>query len=432
MSIADLERRLDKVADPSVGTLIARYGTNVEKLKQDAAQGKVDPDKALMAKMAIDRIVAANIQPPSQGSVYQENMTPKPAIQQGLAAVPTDPRMFQGMAGGGIVAMAGGGDVQRFQNTGYVMGYPAFLQDVGLEGYGAPSSRTLRSRYEELMALQKEFGGEDQEAKLYREALEKRKQALEGRSGQLSNEALLRLGLGMLGTKSPYFGQAAAEAGIPALDMLQRGRAQQQAEELEVAKGLSGLAGRERAEKLAALNKAYEAQTAEEKGLSQIEAQKEIARIQAGKQTNYSLFVENRVDAARAKAKAVGRDLSPEEEAQIKMDAGDRYIELQAGLGPRTISAQAAQTKVEQAPSTIATEQWENLKPHRNQDRRNYDTLIRDADKEKDPNIAAQKKARAEAIKDEWIKNQAKRITGSFASSSAPSSAANNDPLGLR
>lgn len=125
MSIADLERRLDKVADPSVGALVTRYGTNVEKLKQDAAQGKVDPTKALMAKMTIDRIVAANVQPPSQGSVYQENMTPQPA---GLAAVPTDPRMFQGMADGGIVAMAGGGGVKRFQGQGgsFVRGYPMF------------------------------------------------------------------------------------------------------------------------------------------------------------------------------------------------------------------------------------------------------------------------------------------------------------------
>ena len=65
--------------------------------------------------MATDRIVAANTQPPAQGTVFQEQMAPA-----GLPAVPMRPDMFQGMAGGGIVAMAGGGDVPRYQNQGLV------------------------------------------------------------------------------------------------------------------------------------------------------------------------------------------------------------------------------------------------------------------------------------------------------------------------
>lgn len=153
MSIADLERRLDKVSDPSVGQLITRYGTNVEKLKQEAASGKIDPTKALMAKMAIDRIVAANIQPPGQGTVFQENMAPA----AGLAAVPVREEMFQETmtgATGGLVAMAGGGDVQRFQNEGAVQG-----------GLGALSSMTEEERmlYEQTgqlpLRLQNLIGG---------------------------------------------------------------------------------------------------------------------------------------------------------------------------------------------------------------------------------------------------------------------------------
>jgi len=114
MSIAELERRLDKATDPSVGELITRYGTNLNKLKMDTAQGKIDPTKALMAKMAIDRIVAANTQPPAQGSVFQEQMAPA-----GLPAVPMRPDMFQGMAGGGIVAMANGGTPPTFTDALY-------------------------------------------------------------------------------------------------------------------------------------------------------------------------------------------------------------------------------------------------------------------------------------------------------------------------
>lgn len=377
--------------------------------------GQLSSTTAMMAAMMRDRIVQSEMKPPTPPTVADEVFQPA----QGLAAVPTDPRMFQGMAGGGIVAMAGGGDVQRFQNTGYVMGYPSFLQEVGLEGYGAPSGRTLRSRYEELMALQKEFGGEDEEAKLYREALEKRRKALEGRSGQLSNEALLRLGLGMLGTKSPYFGQAAAEAGIPALDMLQRGRAQQQAEELEVAKGLSGLAGRERAEKLAALNKAYEAQTAEEKGLSQIEAQKEIARIQASKQTNMSTFIENTVDAARARAKATGKELSPKEEAQIREAAGTRYIELSAGLEPRMVSAQAAASGVTQRAGATETGRLIDAE-------KAWDKLIGGEKRAYRKAIRENRPDEAERIKEKWKENFARQ------NPSEASSSANNDPLGLR
>jgi len=435
MSIADLERRLDKATDPSVGELITRYGTNLNKLKMDAAQGKIDPTKALMAKMAIDRIVAANVQPPSQGSVFQEQMAPQ--APAGLPAVPTNPQMFQGMASGGIVAMAGGGDVPRYQNQGLVMGYPGFEEDVGLSASafgvrGGP--RSLRNRYEEFYGLQKEFGGEDEEAKLYRQALLKRQAALEGSRSNIANEALLQFGLGMLGTNNPYFFGAAGESGKQAFGQYQAAKARQEADELEVAKGLAGLAGRSRAEKLAALNKAYEAQTADEREAARLAGQKEVAQIQATRGTNMSIFVDNAVDNARAQARTKGRELSPSEEAQIRAAAGERYIELSAALGPRGVSAQAAaeQAKTagareERTPVTVARQEWNDLKLT-DPDKRRYNQAMSEARRLEatDKNAAAAKRAEAESIKDRWIEKEASRSP----SGSLPANS--NDPLGIR
>lgn len=67
--------------------------------------GQMSNTTAMMAAMMRDRIVQSEMKPPAPPTVADEVFQPA----QGLAAVPTDPRMFQGMAGGGIVAMADGG-----------------------------------------------------------------------------------------------------------------------------------------------------------------------------------------------------------------------------------------------------------------------------------------------------------------------------------
>jgi hypothetical protein len=432
MSIAELERRLDKATDPSVGELITRYGTNLNKLKIDAAQGKIDPTKALMAKMAIDRIVAANVQPPSQGSVFQEQMAPQ--APAGLPAVPTNPQMFQGMAGGGIVAMAGGGDVPRYQNRGLVMGYPGFEEDVGLSASdfgvrGGP--RSLRNRYEEFYGLQKEFGGEDEEAKLYRQALLKRQAALEGRRGEAANMALLQLGLGMLGTKSPYFFEAAGQSGKEALGQYQASKARQEADELEVAKGLAGLAGRSRAEKLAALNKAYEAQAADERQAAQLEGQRDIARIQAARTTDMKEFINNDVMAEEAK---LGRKLTTQEDASVRAKSGRDYVVMTRALesrataaGASMIGAKATEEEKSRAPSVLATTKFNEWNPL-DREKTKYTKLIGDAQKEKDPTKKAQLEAQAEEIKRKWIEDFEKSARGKSTESAGSSRAARSAP----
>jgi hypothetical protein len=119
----------------------------------DAAAGKIDPTKAVMAMMAIQRIVAANTQPPPGTTVAQDtgiapppqpmmpppaapqqpptrmayggqvavsnNQLPSPAMERGLEGIPVPDNMFD-YAGGGMVAFADGGNVKRFQAAGAV------------------------------------------------------------------------------------------------------------------------------------------------------------------------------------------------------------------------------------------------------------------------------------------------------------------------
>ena len=61
--------------------------------------GQMSNTTAMMAAMMRDRIVQSEMKPPAPPTVADEVFQPA----QGLAAVPTDPRMFQGMADGGIV-----------------------------------------------------------------------------------------------------------------------------------------------------------------------------------------------------------------------------------------------------------------------------------------------------------------------------------------
>ena len=176
MSLLDIDRarslkdRINENADPTVGALVAKYGTNVERLKMDAAAGKVNPTNAVMAMMMIQRIVASQTQPPSGTTVAQDtgmapppqqmgmsaiapqqpptrmayggqvavsnNQVPSPAMERGISGLPVPDNMFD-YADGGMIAFAGGGDVQRFQNAGAVRVNPTFPSGGLSYGYGA-------------------------------------------------------------------------------------------------------------------------------------------------------------------------------------------------------------------------------------------------------------------------------------------------------
>jgi hypothetical protein len=97
-------------------------------LQKMAQMGLIDPTKAVMAGMMIDRIQQQNMQPPQQ-TVAEEVMgapqPPQQAPQQmpqaaGVAGLPSN--LPPQMAGGGIVAFADGGDIDDYADGG-VVGY---------------------------------------------------------------------------------------------------------------------------------------------------------------------------------------------------------------------------------------------------------------------------------------------------------------------
>lgn len=172
MSLRTLEKAVNRTADRTVGDIVATYGSNVQRLKMDAAAGKIDPTTALMAMMTIQRIVAANTQPPSGSTVAQDvgmapppqpmgmsamapqaapqqpptrmayggqvaisnNQVPSPAMERGISGLPVPDNMFD-YADGGMIAFAGGGDVQRFAPGGQMELFPE------LDRFGQPKPR---------------------------------------------------------------------------------------------------------------------------------------------------------------------------------------------------------------------------------------------------------------------------------------------------
>jgi hypothetical protein len=145
MSLRTLEKAINRTADRTVGDIVATYGSDVKRLKMDAAAGKIDPTTALMAMMTIQRIVAANTQPPSGSTVAQDvgmapppqpmgmsamapqapvgmayggqvavsnNQVPSPAMERGISGLPVPDNMFD-YADGGMIAFSNGGDTKE-------------------------------------------------------------------------------------------------------------------------------------------------------------------------------------------------------------------------------------------------------------------------------------------------------------------------------
>lgn len=105
-------------------------------LQKMAQMGLIDPTKAVMAGMMIDRIQKQNMQPPQQ-TVAEEVMgapaMPQQAPQQnmpapGIAGLPSG--LPEEMAGGGIVAFADGGDTDDYADGGAVRYADRGLVDV--------------------------------------------------------------------------------------------------------------------------------------------------------------------------------------------------------------------------------------------------------------------------------------------------------------
>lgn len=168
-----------------IQTLATKYSK--PQLARMAQMGLIDPTKAVMAGMMIDRITKSNMQAPQQ-TVAEEALTPMaplaaPPMQQaqppvapaGIGSLPTQPEPNAGvaalpsgiteMAGGGIVAFGDGGDVPGYDgSSGSVVTSSPLgrqftaagktLSDVfGGKTYDAATTQELQSLDQQFRAL---------------------------------------------------------------------------------------------------------------------------------------------------------------------------------------------------------------------------------------------------------------------------------------
>jgi hypothetical protein len=131
-----------------IQTLATKYSK--PQLQKMAQMGLVDPTKAVMAGMMIDRIQKQNMQAPQQ--TVAEEVMGQPQMPQG--APPPSPAGIAGlpsglppqMAGGGIVAFAEGGDTEEYAGGGVV----AFadrgqVKDAGVTDIVDPGWRSAKT-----------------------------------------------------------------------------------------------------------------------------------------------------------------------------------------------------------------------------------------------------------------------------------------------
>ena len=243
---------------------IQKLATSYSKaqLRQMAQRGLIDPTKAVMAGMMIDRIQKQNMQPPPQtvadevlGAPPAPQAMPQMPQQAGVTAIPSG--LPAEMAGGGIVAFADGGDIYDYADGG-IVGYAkgdlinaadtvrrsgmspeqlaqmfasagpgasadsgapaaqpaqsgvqnlAFPKEAGMGGvklrdYPTRPEPTLKSEFDLLREAQREAGLDD--AAMFRQMREEektRREELKGRKDQAFGNALIMAGFGLLGAR---------------------------------------------------------------------------------------------------------------------------------------------------------------------------------------------------------------------------------------
>ena len=231
-------------------------------LQKMAQMGLIDPTKAVMAGMMIDRIQKQNMQMPQQtvaDEVLGQPAMPQQAMMQqaqpGVAALPSG--LPEEMAGGGIVAFADGGEAEGYADGGYVQRYangdlvsaedvfrrglaslpeamarevppapvaPPARQPVVMPGgyalrdYKMPEERTFAGELERIREEERMAGIDTGELiRSMREEEKARREELKSRRDQAKGEALMMAGFGLLGARRGKEFEALSTAGRQAL-----------------------------------------------------------------------------------------------------------------------------------------------------------------------------------------------------------------------
>jgi hypothetical protein len=222
-----------------IQSLATKYSKT--QLQQMAQRGLIDPTKAVMAGMMIDRIQKQNMQMPQQ--TVADEVLGQPAPQQampqqasaGMTALPSG--LPEEMAGGGLVAFAEGGDVPGYADGELVSASDtlrrglaslpeampqeepparpaqsdlqglAFPKEAGMGGvrlrdYPTRPEPSLKGEFDLLREAQKQAGLDD--AAMFRQMREEektRREELKGRKDQAFGNALIMAGFGLLGAR---------------------------------------------------------------------------------------------------------------------------------------------------------------------------------------------------------------------------------------
>lgn len=213
----DFGMRIDEIRE-----LATKYSK--PDLARMVQMGMIEPQKALMAGMMIDRIAKSAMAPPqttvaedvlaapttAQGQIPQGVMgapgAPEPSA--GVAGLPSG---LQNMAGGGIVAFADGGkpeDMVR-ANDALNAALGTLQQDDGLtlpggfrfREYNMPKGTDIKSEVAAQREAEREAGVDTDLYKRMREEEAGRRDELKGRREEAKGEALLMAGLGLMGAR---------------------------------------------------------------------------------------------------------------------------------------------------------------------------------------------------------------------------------------
>jgi hypothetical protein len=213
-------------------------------LQRMVQMGMVEPQKAVMAGMMIDRIAKSVMQPP-QTTVAQDVLGAAPTAAQGQippegagimgapqapppsAGVAGLPSGIQGMAEGGIVAFADGGtpeDMVRASRAAdaALAGMPT--QDgLTLPGgfkfreYAQQQPTDIKAEMAAQREAEREAGVDTDMYKRMREEETGRRDELKGRREEAKGEALLMAGLGLMGARKGQEFQTLSDVGRQAV-----------------------------------------------------------------------------------------------------------------------------------------------------------------------------------------------------------------------
>lgn len=341
MSLDSLNRAMEGTVDLSVGDIVAKYG-NKQAIAMAVQKGEIpDVTKAVMAGMAIDRITASAMQPPTT-TVAQDVLTPpQPAPQTGLDQIPVPEQMFsepQGMAGGGIVAfqsagfvadrrllaMMNGQERAEYQMTGKIperlqprmegsdarfarqgTGVPMSSAGLAAQGFTPPAAPpraasnlpstaqtaaqqaavptpepTIEDLVKQDLEMRNRILGVDPTRAKLKELYERQEKAAEEDSRKDQAMRLIEAGLGIAGGTSPYFAANLAGA-IPALKGYGEDVRARRKEATERAKGMAELEGMERREKAEVLGQTMAQRREDRKTQEAYKNQEKLARLQA-------------------------------------------------------------------------------------------------------------------------------------------------------